>query len=530
MIKIFTIIFIALPFVILTGQEYYSHENNSGHLSISAVKLDANQISTWFRNNSEFNRDPFTGYSGFEWPRGSNLFARYYAAVWMGCVVNNDTVTSCCLYGSDFINGYIDDFGLSQGMNDSNYRIYKIYKGDSLSNDYLNWPVNQGAFIDQLGRPYFLGTQTMFYVFNDNYTRQSGLSSDSSLKAQILQTNWSYNVSGHLQNVIFTEYRIINRSKNIWNDYYFGIFNDDDAEEIQTGKVACDTLRNLGYNFYTFNSQQYGATPPAIGNIFLRGLYKFTGDSDDTVKYYNPPGSNNLIVKPRHKDLKMKIWNRFNNSTFPPAPINNIETFRVITGHQRNGSDWINPINNTPSTLINSGDPVTNTGWIQPGNAYKQTFLGTGPATINPGDTVSVLYAQLIARGSSNLNSITKLRETADFVKQIYDENFQSVVSVNHSSEEVPGQFILNQNYPNPFNPVTIISYTIPSNVRGQTSDVKLVVYNILGNEVKTLVNGKQNAGSYSVDFDAANLSSGIYFYKLDMGIMSATRRMILLK
>ncbi|MEP7146553.1 MAG: T9SS type A sorting domain-containing protein, partial [bacterium] len=92
--------------------------------------------------------------------------------------------------------------------------------------------------------------------------------------------------------------------------------------------------------------------------------------------------------------------------------------------------------------------------------------------------------------------------------------------------------------YPNPFNPSTVINYYILSNVKGQTSDVKLNVYDVLGNEIKTLVNEKQDQGSYSVTFDGANLPSGIYFYKLVVSganslsaeNYSDTKRMILLK
>jgi len=93
-----------------------------------------------------------------------------------------------------------------------------------------------------------------------------------------------------------------------------------------------------------------------------------------------------------------------------------------------------------------------------------------------------------------------------------------------------PQNFILSQNYPNPFNPITIIRYSIPSDVRGQTSDVKLIVYNNLGKEIMTLVNEKQNAGSYAVDFNGDGLPSGVYFYRLEAGELSETKRMILLK
>ncbi len=91
-------------------------------------------------------------------------------------------------------------------------------------------------------------------------------------------------------------------------------------------------------------------------------------------------------------------------------------------------------------------------------------------------------------------------------------------------------KYKLYQNYPNPFNPSTVIRYSIPSDVKSQTSNVSLKVYSNLGKEIMTLVNEKQNAGSYEVKFNGSNLSSGIYFYKLETGDFSETKRMILLK
>lgn len=85
--------------------------------------------------------------------------------------------------------------------------------------------------------------------------------------------------------------------------------------------------------------------------------------------------------------------------------------------------------------------------------------------------------------------------------------------------------FELKQNYPNPFNPSTTIEYSL-----NQAAKVTLEVYNLLGEKMLTLVNGKQDAGSHKVEFDAANLASGIYFYKLSADNVSATQKMILMK
>ncbi len=85
--------------------------------------------------------------------------------------------------------------------------------------------------------------------------------------------------------------------------------------------------------------------------------------------------------------------------------------------------------------------------------------------------------------------------------------------------------FELAQNYPNPFNPTTSISFSIP-----QSGNVKLAVYNLLGQEVKTLINRNMEAGSYSVDFDAEGLFSGVYIYRLESNGMTLTKKMTYLK
>jgi hypothetical protein len=103
-----------------------------------------------------------------------------------------------------------------------------------------------------------------------------------------------------------------------------------------------------------------------------------------------------------------------------------------------------------------------------------------------------------------------------------------TTVLTNVSRDEtvgIPSTFALHQNYPNPFNPSTTISYDLPVRAR-----VKLVIYNLLGQEVATLVNGEQEPGRYNVKFDASGLPSGIYFYRLEAGKFVDVKKMILVK
>ncbi|MCH9007152.1 T9SS type A sorting domain-containing protein, partial [candidate division KSB1 bacterium] len=91
--------------------------------------------------------------------------------------------------------------------------------------------------------------------------------------------------------------------------------------------------------------------------------------------------------------------------------------------------------------------------------------------------------------------------------------------------DNIPKHFALSQNYPNPFNPATHITYTLP-----RSNFVTLTIYNLIGKEVQTLVQEFQPSGSYSVNFNAAHLSSGVYFYRLETGGLVQTNKMILLQ
>lgn len=150
----------------------------------------------------------------------------------------------------------------------------------------------------------------------------------------------------------------------------------------------------------------------------------------------------------------------------------------------------------------------------------------------------SVAGSEFVTVGFVNGNGTTTEAKTYRFVdanlisgnysyrlKQVdYNGTFaySEVVNVDVNA---PVQFELSQNYPNPFNPSTTINFSIP-----QSSNVTLKVFNTLGQEVKTLINQNMESGAHSISFDASELNSGIYFYKLDAGQFSEVRKMTLIK
>ncbi len=99
------------------------------------------------------------------------------------------------------------------------------------------------------------------------------------------------------------------------------------------------------------------------------------------------------------------------------------------------------------------------------------------------------------------------------------------VEGINNLGGEIPNEFSLSQNYPNPFNPTTKLKFQMP-----KSGLAKLVVYDMIGKEIQTIVNQELSPGTYEVDFDGSRLSSGVYYYKIQAGDFSETKKMVLIK
>lgn len=144
----------------------------------------------------------------------------------------------------------------------------------------------------------------------------------------------------------------------------------------------------------------------------------------------------------------------------------------------------------------------------------------TFKASIPPQPLGTKIYYYLSATSNSGRTVTKPLTAPDGYIKFVID----NPTSINGNEIE-PDEYSLSQNYPNPFNPVTKISYSF-----GRPDLVTLKVYDMLGNEIATLVNGRQEGGSYTADFDGSALSSGVYFYKLTIGSFTETKKMTLIK
>ena len=168
---------------------------------------------------------------------------------------------------------------------------------------------------------------------------------------------------------------------------------------------------------------------------------------------------------------------------------------------------------------IRVNDDGTNGFYCDTTVAYKTAWASAHP--LSPPKTKLILVQSSIA----SLTAIMTYSNGEYKLEPRKDDDFGVITSVYRDPEVVPTSFELSQNYPNPFNPTTNIRYMLP-----KSGNITLKVFNMLGQEVMTLVDGQQNAGSYVVVFDASRLSSGVYLYQMKSDTYSTVKKMMLLK
>jgi len=183
-----------------------------------------------------------------------------------------------------------------------------------------------------------------------------------------------------------------------------------------------------------------------------------------------------------------------------------------------NGTDWTevynDPVNTHVKTLAVNGNNIF--AATDSSGVFLSTNNGTNWLSINDG---------LLTNNVNSFAVCGKDIYAGTYEAGVWKRPLTELVGISKESNNFPMDYTLSQNYPNPFNPGTVISYSLPI-----ASIVKLIVYNTLGQTVKILENGFKNAANYSINFNAADLPSGIYFYKIETGQFSQIKKMVLLK
>ncbi len=239
------------------------------------------------------------------------------------------------------------------------------------------------------------------------------------------------------------------------------------------------------------------------------------------------PGLSNATAK-AHSGLKacgVSWWVSYDTSGTQYVPqawlitkkVDNIENGDLLKFWASGGSSsysdsiqvWISVTDSLPSSMI---FPVASINW-DTGSVYGHFTQYTYDLSAYAGASIYVgfCYVQDCAVNG--------------FFVHVDDVEVSNPIGIKPISGRTPRVFALRQNYPNPFNPVTNIEFDLP-----KSEFVNLVVFNTLGQEVRTLVNESKPAGSYRVDFNASNLPSGTYFYRITAGDFVQTNKMTLVK
>ncbi len=410
-------------------------------------------------------------------------------------------------------------------------------------------------------KPDLILDETYWCVFNDGLPANQRRWQSEPQGIEIRQTIFAESSAGATGNVVFVRYRIKNTGTvtDTLKDVYISMWADADIGDASDDVYASDTLRQGSYFYGNTSDQVYGNQVPSFMMDMLTGpqsyipgvtfidingnnIYENGIDTplDTAINYLGPIG---ITIFPGAKNLEVASSVFYIGGDPNLRDPNNLtEARNYILGKDRLGN-IVDPCTfpygevrgGVPCTEVNpffwfSGNPVTNVGWICNQNRDVRGMGSAGPFTLANDQPVELLIGYEVDRGTTPLGGITAVRSVSDAVQIFYENNFGYPIVSVQDKPTIASSFKLEQNYPNPFNPSTKIKFNIPPVGTQRAVSVQLKVYDVLGNEIATLVKEELSPGEYEVEFEGKQLTSGIYFYTLNAGSLIQTKKMVLLK
>ena len=430
--------------------------------------------------------------------------------VFQGSVIVQDTLQSNEYGGGSTVFPLLIDGDIT-----NNGLIKNINSGDMLSLEVTGNIINNGLW--QNGYTKFKGTQDQHITLLNGHVFDGEFSDLDSTSLIIANTDLTF--SGNI-NLGRATLDMQNNELNV-NNYkwlYNGYLKD---AKIHNGLLS--DLRLLD-QIEINGCVEIGDKVDAVANIVVNDTLSATMYNGGTTTYYfSVYGSienkgfvgqifdDLLVLEVNGNIINKGTWSAYRNYLlfYQNNNINSISCFNNGTANMQFNGSIISGSGASAYLIISGGGSQT----VTPNQSYDISLQFTP----NSGDTTALLNIDCTEIGT--LNNI-----------YLVGHNYNTTVDVEEEiNTTLPTEFVLNQNYPNPFNPSTIISFQLPA-----SSNVTLKVYDILGNEVATLVNEYKNAGTYEIDFNPAssikNSASGVYFYRLQAGDYLETKKMLLLK
>lgn len=265
--------------------------------------------------------------------------------------------------------------------------------------------------------------------------------------------------------------------------------------------------------------------PLTVSSIVINEInYKSSGffDTEDWVEFFNPTDA----------AIDISGW-KFSGSNdseffqFKPGSLMGAKQYLVLSRDTAKFKVLVNKLSNIEGNIPFGFGSDGETLMLKDNNnkiVDEVSYLpgGTWPVAANGGGATLALINPQFDNGKAENWKASKIG-TPGLLNDVY-------LTGVAATETAPAEFLLCKNYPNPFNPVTTIQYSLPAASGYGAGNVVLKIYDVLGKEIEVLVNEPQHAGFHEVTFDAAGLSSGIYFYRLQYGALSSVGKMMLIK
>ncbi|HEY5533363.1 MAG TPA: T9SS type A sorting domain-containing protein [Ignavibacteria bacterium] len=500
---------------------------------------------TWFpRNNGypNYNVNSFSFFNGALYVGGSSVFRSFdWGSNWSQCNSGFETNPT----------PYIHSFALNNGYLFAGTDIRSVYRTSSGS----SWaPARTGieicginALLSYNGKLFAGANWAKYGIFastnNGDTWFKSGLNTFS-VKSIIKKDSILFigtDSSGMYSSTDGGDY---------WFPANIDMNNSYILSLIKHGSCIFAGTVDSGIYKSTNNGQNWSQVNSGLGNLNIKSFF-----SKDSTTLYT--GTNSGIYKTSNTGqnwIYLGLINiPINTITYP----NNFIVVGTNNGIQvstNNGTNWISGILtgiNINSIYIFSNKLFagSNNGvYISTDNGFIWNQCGLNGYSIKSfsqfADTlVASTSGGVFATSNNGLNWINlgPSQETnpvlvyngyiyAGGINSVWKRIASTVTEISPISSNISEKFSLSQNYPNPFNPVTKIKFDIPSEGKSQKAKVKLVIYDILGKQITTLVNEQLQPGTYEVTFDGSNLPSGVYFYKLSAGDFTETKKMLMLK
>jgi len=458
----------------------------------SGVRFDANELSVALSNFGTIARD-YQGTLGLEWPQGSGKRLIHGAGLWLLTLVTGLPEihrSAMADYGSEYTPGIMTGGGDATDPAGTNktYYVYKITRADLTTpgRDYLNWPLIQSAPVDSLGNPLLIGDQTLYCTFNDAYAPEHGLPDGSvnPLQAEVHQTVFGFSRQASLSRVMFVHYRIQNRSRFRWPEFYAGIWVDPDIGDPYDDLAGADTVNQAAYAYDSGGSPAVEPNP-AIGVCVLL----------DSLKDRFPPPIRSISAWSVDKD-----------------PESYSAALNLVRGLQGTGAPWLCSEDSSVTLSPYDGDPVAGTGCLDRIPGDKRLLISTGPFDVNPGATIDLVVAFVVgsdAAATSVKDNVAALEEGFAAAHQAWRDMFSQVLPV-------PTQPALSAAFPNPSQGVSSFDFALPLGVTAREIQVFDMRGRLLWREPVSLA----HEGYFKLQWKGQTLGGvtappGIYFFKL---------------